>query len=381
MPKEEQLFKEGIKSWKGDEEEEWSALNDGYECAAINFYVCISTMMNNWIKEKNLNGNFHKLNKKPIPFPSSNKPENDGQDLTIVDEVIRTNVSDDDDGVSTTSGGEDNKPKKVVSVTGDITYTLYGKEYTHNQSDMMLTFFAQVLQRHPDKASELPEYAGMNCASRIDYTKPENRNEKMPSYFRVCVHFPVGDGDGICIGTAYSLQDKIKKMALLLDICNESEDVFTSEQVQLPKVKSVKKGSSERGKGNSDAVTYYIYEEKYMGNQSEMLETVCYEILRRHTDCLQKAAEELSCIALSDLSKVPKEERPTYFRVMKCYDIDGVSVSVGASYSMGDKLKLIARLLILCNEPDDAFEIEEYDIPKTNGSKGKSHKDAASYMN
>jgi hypothetical protein len=248
--------------------------------------------------------------------------------------------------------------KAVLSVTGGITYTLYGMKYTQNQSDMMFAFFEEVLKRHQDKVSTLPNYAGMNCASLVDYTKRENIDDSMPSYFNRCEYFKFDNGAGICIGTAYSLSDKLKKMALLLAICEESEEIFVSEQVELPEVKKVVKGDSTKGKGNSDTVTYYIYGKEYTGNQSEMLETVCYEILYRHTDCLKKAEEELSCIALSDWSNVAKEERPVYFSIMKCYEIDGVLVSVGASYSMNAKLKLIARLLKLCDEPADVFRVE-----------------------
>ena len=52
------------------------------------------------------------------------------------------------------------------SVTGDVRYSIYGKEYEENQSDMMLRVFAQVLMRHPECVDTLPEQAGMNCAAK-----------------------------------------------------------------------------------------------------------------------------------------------------------------------------------------------------------------------
>lgn len=124
--------------------------------------------------------------------------------------------------------------KKAFTVTGDITYTLYGEEYTENQSDMMLRFFAQVLKRHQDMVDKLPECSGMNCVSHIDYTKKEYASGEMPSYFRVCRYFQYDNGSAICVGTAYAIKDKLKKMTRLLEIVGEDPSVFRSAQVELP---------------------------------------------------------------------------------------------------------------------------------------------------
>lgn len=136
--------------------------------------------------------------------------------------------------------------KKQKSITGDITFTLYGKEYTMNQSDMMLSFFAQVLNRHQEFISKIISYKGMNCVSDINYTLKENRTDEMMSYFRICQYFTFPNGESLCVGTAYSINDKLKKMALLLSICGEDPDIFQSAQVSLPIIKS----GTEKG-GNS----------------------------------------------------------------------------------------------------------------------------------
>lgn len=127
--------------------------------------------------------------------------------------------------------------KKVFTVTGDITYRLYDKEYTENQSDMMLRFFAQVLKRHQNMVDKLPEYRGMNCVSKTNYTDKANVDDSMPSYFRVCQYFEYENGQAICVGTAYAIKDKLKKMALLLDIVGEDPSIFQSAQVELPAIK------------------------------------------------------------------------------------------------------------------------------------------------
>ena len=117
---------------------------------------------------------------------------------------------------------------------GDIHYWIYGKEYTENQSSMMLRVFAQVLKRHQDKVDQLPNQPFMNCASRTNYKEQANRTEKMPSYFRICEFFEFENGTSVCIGTAYGIADKMKKIAALLRYCQEDRDIFWSEDVKLP---------------------------------------------------------------------------------------------------------------------------------------------------
>lgn len=120
------------------------------------------------------------------------------------------------------------------SVTGDVRYSIYGKEYEENQSDMMLRVFAQVLMRHPECVDTLPEQAGMNCAAKkTDIVSPNTKDAK-PSYFRVCREFTFDNGQRVCIGTAYASADKMKKIARLLEICGEDRSVFQSTQVELP---------------------------------------------------------------------------------------------------------------------------------------------------
>ena len=55
------------------------------------------------------------------------------------------------------------------------------QEYELNQSDMMLTFFAHVLNKHQDIVDELPSYNGMNCVSDVDYRLSDNRKAEMPT--------------------------------------------------------------------------------------------------------------------------------------------------------------------------------------------------------
>lgn len=289
---------------------------------------------------------------------------------TAIDSVATDDLATSTDNINTT----DNSRTRQATSTGDIRFTLYGKEYELNQSDMMLTFFAHVLNKHQDIVDELPSYNGMNCVSDVDYSLSENRKADMPTYFRSCEFFEFANGSHICVGTSYSVVDKLKKMALLLNICGESPEIFSSEQVELPAVK-VRGGSSAVGKGSGALVKFSVYGNKYEQNQTDMLGTICSSVITKHPDKLEEAADALLCLDVKDYTDVAKEDRPVYFSSMNKYEVNGTAYSVGGSFGMKEKLKMIARLLIMCDESKDIIDIEDYEIPdvkiKAAGAKKK----------
>lgn len=289
---------------------------------------------------------------------------------TAIDSVATDDFATSTDNINTT----DNSRTRQATSTGDIRFMLYGKEYELNQSDMMLTFFAHVLNKHQDIVDELPSYNGMTCVSDVDYSLPKNRKADMPTYFRSCEFFEFANGSHICVGTSYSVVDKLKKMALLLNICGESPEIFSSEQVELPAVK-VRGGSSAVGKGSGALVKFSVYGNKYEQNQTDMLGTICSSVIAKHPDKLEEAADALLCLDVKDYTDVAKEDRPVYFSSMNKYEVNGTAYSVGGSFGMKEKLKMIARLLIMCDESKDIIDIEDYEIPdvkiKAAGAKKK----------
>ena len=289
---------------------------------------------------------------------------------TAIDSVATDDLATSTDNINTT----DNSRTRQATSTGDIRFTLYGKEYELNQSDMMLTFFAHVLNKHQDIVDELPSYNGMTCVSDVDYSLPKNRKADMPTYFRSCEFFEFANGSHICVGTSYSVVDKLKKMALLLNICGESPEIFSSEQVELPAVK-VRGGSSAGGKGSGALVKFSVYGNEYAQNQTDMLGTICSSVIAKHPDKLEEAADALLCLDVKDYTDVAKEDRPVYFSSMNKYEVNGTAYSVGGSFGMKEKLKMIARLLIMCDESKDIIDIEDYEIPdvkiKAAGAKKK----------
>ena len=294
----------------------------------------------------------------------TNSNEIDSNDIIDDENSTSTDSVTTDDFATSTDNNNitDNTRTRQATSTGDIRFTLYGKEYELNQSDMMLTFFAHVLNKHQDIVDELPSYNGMNCVSDVDYSLSENRKADMPTYFRSCEFFEFANGSHICVGTSYSVVDKLKKMALLLNICGESPEIFSSEQVELPAVK-VRGGSSAGGKGSGALVKFSVYGNEYAQNQTDMLGTICSSVIAKHPDKLEEAADALLCIDVKDYTDVAKEDRPVYFSLMNRYEVNGTAYSVGGSFGMKEKLKMIAKLLIMCDESKDIIDIEDYEIP------------------
>lgn len=316
---------------------------------------CAQLMYNNFTNDKNDKINIDVLEKLKEKY--NNDSVADKNNIAI-DSVAA------DDSVTAVDNTNitDNTRTRQATSTGDIRFTLYGKEYELNQSDMMLTFFAHVLNKHQDIVDELPSYNGMTCVSDVDYSLPKNRKADMPTYFRSCEFFEFANGSHICVGTSYSVVDKLKKMALLLNICGESPEIFSSEQVELPVVK-VRGGSSVSGKGSGALVKFSVYGNKYEQNQTDMLGTICSSVITKHPDKLEEAADALLCIDVKDYTDVAKEDRPVYFSSMNRYEVNGTAYSVGGSFGMKEKLKMIARLLIMCDESKDIIDIEDYEIP------------------
>lgn len=340
---------------------------------------CAQLMYNNFTNDKNDKINIDVLEKLKEKYNNDSVADknNIAIDSVAADDSVtavdNTNITDntsitdntnitDNTSITDSTHIKDNTRTRQATSTGDIRFMLYGKEYELNQSDMMLTFFAHVLNKHQDIVDELPSYNGMTCVSDVDYSLPKNRKADMPTYFRSCEFFEFANGSHICVGTSYSVVDKLKKMALLLNICGESPEIFSSEQVELPAVK-VRGGSSVSGKGSGALVKFSVYGNKYEQNQTDMLGTICSSVIAKHPDKLEEAADALLCIDVKDYTDVAKEDRPVYFSSMNRYEVNGTAYSVGGSFGMKEKLKMIARLLIMCDESKDIIDIEDYEIP------------------
>lgn len=251
---------------------------------------------------------------------------------------------------------------KRASVTGDIRYTLEGESFCENQSEMMLRVFEKVLARHPEIREQAVK--DLLCASRTDWKQASDQKE-MPSYFRVCRTFHFPEGDQICIGTAFALQQKLTQIAKLLALCGESPEILQTDAFVLPKVSVQNKAAepkpssgSRQGGRMGNLVTYRLDGNQYTENQSEMLFRAIGLLLKRYPHCRQAMAQKLTCLELQPLEQLRREQRPSYFRVMRQVEVEGEICSIGAAYGLADKVRQIRVAMKICGAPQDFFALE-----------------------
>lgn len=232
--------------------------------------------------------------------------------------------------------------KKIEKLSSNVKYSLYGISYEENQSDMMLRVFAQVLKRHEDKIRTLPQIDGMNCVLKFEDINKPNTKYANPIYFRTCKEFQFSDGQSICVGTSYDLNTKLKKIARLLEICNEDKNVFQSNQVIVP------------NKVTSQKVKYKLFGNEYSGDQTEMMSHVCSTMIDKYPQKFQNIIEGTLCIGLNDRSL----ENSSYFRTGRVYTCGNSEYKVGTSFSLQGKIREIEKVFMICKEDLENFHIE-----------------------
>lgn len=353
------------------------------EAKAYSYYIEIENQINDGITESDLSRAFIDLidslnlnrakygdDLKTIISKIQTAAEKIDKDVSVCDKDhlnTAADASSDEGQVVPDTEDTSNEKKRTASVTGDITYSIYDKEYTENQSDMMIRVFARILQKHPDKVKDLPEQNGMNCASHINYFDSDIKYTDMPSYFRTGSYLPIAEG--ISIGTAYSLKDKLIKIAKLIEICDEDRSIFLSEDVQLPEIK-VKKNVNSASSGvrsSSDEEEYILYGQKYCGNQTKMMIDALKLLMEKYFDRREQLAGLLS-IKLKDRSELTNV---SYFRTGESFEYEGVKYSIGTSFGRKDKLKQISKAIAICEEDYDNFIIEG--LQPADNAKSRSH--------
>ena len=274
--------------------------------------------------------------------------------------TVKTRTSD----KSAESPDVEKKKTKCASSTGGITYTIYGKEYTDNQANMMLNVFAKVLKKHPDAVGKLladPEKPLIRCVSSVNYELPENKTESTPTRYYSGRYFNIGQG--IFIGTGLNYPEKLRNIAQLLTICGEDFSILQSDQIELPSNVKIK------WSGSGDEV-YSIYGEEHSGNQTQMMVDALKFIMEKHFDKRDELAAQLLSIKLSPMSSLTDP----YFRTGKEFSYQGITYSIGTSFGRQDKLKQIIKAINICGEDIENFQIEGLDDIKAPSKQSSSQK-------
>ena len=106
---------------------------------------------------------------------------------------------------------------------GKMQYELFGERYVSTQAEMMYRVFEQIMARKPELAEWAAEH--LDCVSRTDFTRPENRGTGMKANFSSCRMLQIGCRT-ICIGSSYNLKDKQRRIDRLRQQAGFPPEVF-----------------------------------------------------------------------------------------------------------------------------------------------------------
>ncbi|MBP3205853.1 MAG: toll/interleukin-1 receptor domain-containing protein [Lachnospiraceae bacterium] len=249
-----------------------------------------------------------------------------------------------------------------------LVFYILGERMEGNQSDFMILAIGRLLKAHPEAIKSA--IAQFNCLSDVDY---ENEHaEGMPSYFRVCHTVRIG-GQQVCIGTSYGLKEKLRLVARIMHLVGEDPASVRVEGLELPQIKerSAEAGSAQ-GSGRSANEEYVVFGKKCNGNQTQMMWDVFAELADRYPE---KIPGLTILTSVKETGKVTnaqtKDANPSYFRIAKEFQVNGISYYVGTAYGRNDKLTQIRKMVELCGAPKDAFVISGESEPVSTNTVAK----------
>ena len=112
-------------------------------------------------------------------------------------------------------------------------------------------------------------------------------------------------------------------------------------------------------------INYVLYGEENTGNQSDIMIMTFGKVLKKHPEYIDRAIETFTCLSDIDYSNKKNcgTDMPSYFRVCYTFEIQGKTVCVGTAYGMDDKLKLMAKLLVMVGEDKNILKMEGLELP------------------
>lgn len=123
--------------------------------------------------------------------------------------------------------------------------------------------------------------------------------------------------------------------------------------------------TKKREASSTGEIKYSLYGEEMVGNQSDLMIMTFGKVLKKHPECIDKAIQEFTCLSDVDYSdKKNCVDMPSYFRVCYTFHIEGKTVCVGTAYGMPDKLKLMAKILMITGEEKDVLRIDGMELPE-----------------
>ena len=102
-------------------------------------------------------------------------------------------------------------------------YKLFGQEFMGSQAAMMAHVFSELLTRHADRIPDALQQ--FNCLDTTDYAQDVGALRTSDSQFSNQRTFQI-NGQVICVGTAYNVEQKRAYISQLFRLCGEDERQF-----------------------------------------------------------------------------------------------------------------------------------------------------------
>ena len=235
-------------------------------------------------------------------------------------------------------------------------YKLLGQEFAGSQADMMAHVFSELLTRHTGLIPEALRQ--FNCLDTTDYAQNLGALRTSGSQFSNQRTFQI-NGQVICLGTAYNLEQKCRYISQLFSLCGEDERQFglleanelTSPPRPIPDALSGRRRPRE-------GVSYRLFGKVRHSNQAEMMYHAFEEILNRFPQLIDWAAKNLKCVSRTDytLQENRGPDMPQYFNRCRIIQVGEELVCVGSTYDHRGKMNRIDRLIRQAGLPKSVFQ-------------------------
>lgn len=235
-------------------------------------------------------------------------------------------------------------------------YKLWGQEFVGSQNEMMAHVFSELLTRHTDLVPEALRQ--FKCLDTKDYAQNFEALRTAGLQFSNQRTFQI-NGQVICLGTAYNLEQKCVYISQLFRLCGEDEDQFSllNEDELSGRPQPVPDMLSGRNRAHG-GTSYRLFGKVCHSNQAEMMYRAFAEILTRFPQLMDWAVSNMKCVSRTDYTR--QENRgpgmPQYFSRCRIIQIGEESLCVGSTYDRKGKMNCIDLLIRQAGLPKAVFQ-------------------------
>lgn len=235
-------------------------------------------------------------------------------------------------------------------------YKLFGQEFMGSQAAMMAHVFSELLTRHADRIPDALQQ--FNCLDTTDYAQDVGALRASDSQFSNQRTFQI-NGQVICVGTAYNVEQKRAYISQLFRLCGEDERQFDLlEENELTSPPNPVPDTLSGGRRSREGVSYRLFGKVYHSNQAEMMYHAFEEILNRFPQFIGWATKNLKCVSRTDytLQENRGPDMPRCFSQCRVIPVGEEWICVGSTYDHRGKMNRIDRLIQQAELPKNVFQ-------------------------